>query len=132
MPWGVIVGAVLLALLWNYSDSLPLTSEVTVYLGWCPDARVNGECRKGEEAGNPTVYKAMADQQVVVYWTGKNPPAKLEHCSVRNARNWSCTLADWTRSMVDGEYSETSNPLNLYYPVPKYKWYWLDWNTNKN
>lgn len=119
-------------------DIFPL-DETTVYLGWCPADRVNGVCPRGEQAGFPTHYKVLVDQQIVMYWVEKNPPTKYEGCVVRNVRNWACTerFADkssMTSSMSAGIAETTSYPPSVfgtspYYQVPKWRWMILNWNT---
>ena len=45
---------------WLPSESAPFRSEVTVYLGWCSEARQIGRCKAKEEAANPTLGKRPA------------------------------------------------------------------------
>jgi hypothetical protein len=133
--------ASLVAGIWAFSESFPLVGEVTVYLGFCPHGRVNNICFNGEEAANYTTYRPNTEQQTVVYWSKNGPPSKYEHCAVRNTKNWSCTETSGTSSnvhqLLDGEYSETVQVMGIYvgqvfYQVPKWKWYLLEWQARKS
>ena len=141
--WGIAFWVGLVFSLWNWSDRLPFATEVTVYHGFCPKPRVNSVCEQGEEAANPTTYKALVDQQAIVYWTGGSAPSKLERCAIRDAHNWSCRLGTRRADDVDeikwilndGDFSETVDPLgvrvaSIFYQVPKWRWWLLNWGIN--
>ena len=134
--WGIAFWGGLMFCAWNWSDRFPFRDEFTVYLGFCPKERVGGVCPVAEEAANPTTYKVLVDQQAVVYWVGDGAPSKLEHCAVRDSRNWSCQIgdgkeADIRRQLADGEYGEVvfnstlARPPAIFYQVPKWKWWML-------
>lgn len=117
---------------WLFSDRLPLKREVTVYLGWCPQPLVAGACASGEEAANPTTYRADASSQVVVYWSEGQAPSRLQDCAVRDAVNWACGAFEAARvSMVEGKLSEAAPPMSAFYQVSKAKWLWLDLHTKR-
>ena len=140
---GWVIFAALCGLLWLFSGSLPFQSEVIVYIAFCPTPRVNEKCGAGEETSYTTTYKALPDQQAVVYWSaGNGKPAKYEHCAVRDAKNWSChkdgdngeRIYEYT--MADGQFAETAAPghfdrSSIFYPVPKWKWYLINLNQSR-
>jgi hypothetical protein len=54
----------------------------------------------------------------------------MTNCAVRDAKNWSCNQGEGSSSaMVDGWFSETGKLGQIFYQVPKYKWYWLRLHT---
>ena len=122
---------------WLCTESVPFRSEVTVYSGWCSEARQNSKCKAKEEAANPTTYKAIVDQQTVVYWIGDGEPSKMTPCAVRDAKNWSCQVGsgsnwfpDAKTAMVDGALIKSGGGGfdGLFYQVPKWRWWWLKLN----
>ena len=139
---GWLIFPTLGVLIWLFSGSLPFQSEVIVYNAFCPTPRVKEKCAAGEETAYPTTYKALPDQQVVVYWSaGNGRPEKYEHCAVRDAKNWTCHYdqADGERiylyTMGDGDYTETVARGHLasnFYGVPKWNWYWIKLNQSRN
>lgn len=127
--YGVFVA--MAAGIWLMMDNTPFSSERTVYLGWCPTPLVNGTCPKGEESGNPTTYRADRETNSVTHWTDGSPPRSYQNCAIRDASNWSCHIDDnYEVSMVDDKVTETGGLLaDMYYPVPKWRWYWLRLHT---
>ena len=122
---------------WLFSESAPFRSEVTVYPGWCSEARQDGKCKAKEEAANPTTYKALVGQQTVVYWSDDGAPSSMKSCAVRDVKNWSCQIGngigwypDAKTELVDGVLFKTgSGGLDLInYQVPKWYWWWLRLN----
>ena len=108
--------AVIVICLWAFSESLPFTSEVTVYLGFCP-TEPKTACPKGEEAAGYTTYRAHMESQSVIYWSKNGPPSKYEHCAVRDAKNWSCRTTGLSGTnehlLIDGEYAETVQIMGI-------------------
>src|SRR5262249_53101705 len=88
----VSFGLVLIAVIWAFSEQNPFRSEVTVYYAFCAGGLKQGKCDTKEETSNTTTFKAMPDQQTVIYWYGDERPKRLQNCAVRDARNWSCQL----------------------------------------
>lgn len=121
-----------IAVLWLVSEDLPFKSEITVYQMFCiGEGRKGNKCESKEETANPITYKAIVEQQTVVYWFEKSAPTRLRDCAVRNAKNWSCRRGDTFQTeykMIDGTLSETSeSPAQpIFYPAPKWHW-WLVW-----
>ena len=122
---------------WLFTDSAPFRSEVTVYFGSCTEARQNSKCKAKEEAANPATYKAIVDQQTVVYWIGDGEPSRMTPCAVRDAKNWSCQIGngnglfpDAKTAMVDGALIKTGRGDldEFFYQVPKWRWWWLKLN----
>jgi hypothetical protein len=134
-PAVLIIAAV--CFLWAVSESFPFHSEITVYNLFCTDGLKQGKCDSKEETANLTTYKALVEQQTVIYWQGKKDvPHRLRRCAVRNARNWSCQFGNELEDdptikwqMVDGEYSEiVQMPFAMqpmFYPVSKWYWWWI-------
>jgi hypothetical protein len=116
---------------WLTFDNVPFANEIVVYQGWCPKPRTDaGMCQAGEESANPVTYKASLEMQSVVYWFKDQAPSHMTNCAVRDAKNWSCNQGEgYSNAMVDGRLSETSKLSQMFYQVPKYKWYWLWLNT---
>lgn len=125
-------------LLWAFSHLLPFQSDVTVYNMFCTGGLSNGKCSSKEETANPSTYRALADQQTVLYWNSNtDAPKRLQHCAVRDTRNWSCQLEDKLEEspkiqwqMVGGEFREVvEKPFisaqSIFYAVPKWYWWWV-------
>lgn len=138
MKFTAAIAIAVVVVLWLFSESLPFQNEVTVYKMFCTGGLKQGKCNSKEETANPTTFKALVDQQTVIYWHGeKDPPNRLLHCAVRNARNWSCQLGNTLEDnpkiqwvMVDGEYREVvEKPFissnEIFYQVPKWYWWWI-------
>ena len=120
------------AAMWLLFDNPPFASEIMVYQGWCStpisDAKA---CRGNEESANPVTYKALSDNQTVIYWFEGRAPDRLTNCAVRDAKNWSCGQGEgFSTTMIEGRISETSKFGVIFYQVPKYRWYWLWLHTN--
>ena len=129
--------ALVCAVVWALSDHLPLQSEVTVYQGFCPVARVNEQCPGKEEAAGVTTFKVLVNEQAVVYWSEGTAPQRPYRCAVRDTRNWSCTFDPpkdgevnqprW--DMIDGDLhyvgTDAAPGSAIFYQIPKAKWWWL-------
>lgn len=116
--------------LWAFDYSLPFSDEETVYTTICHGVRKDGDCRGKEEPLDKTTYKALADQQIVIFWGDNTSPSRLEGCAVRNTRNWSCPQdLGYTSEMIDGQYKlQTASSI---YQVPKWYWWWLKFRQQK-
>lgn len=120
---------------WYFGDRFG--NETTVYRAFCAGNRENLECKSGEETANPTTYKAIIEQQTVVYWTGDSHPYRFRFCAVRDARNWACKdeaeteIATVRYVMSNGDYLELVDaPLratkgDVFYIVSKFRWWKL-------
>lgn len=116
--------------MWLYVEHPPFSSEVTVYLGWCPTPLEAGVCPKGEESGQQWIYKASEPTQSVVYWSKGGAPYRITECAVRDAMNWTChAFQEDEESMFDGRLKKHFLPGVTYYQVSKARWYWLWLNT---
>jgi hypothetical protein len=124
---GSVSLAILLAILIEDNiDLLPIWSEVTAYNMTCPSALLNGKCESVEQTVYPVTFKAIVEKQSVDYWFDTNDaPQHLLHCTVRDARNWSCLLnsnmTEW--KMVDGQFKDSANKNA--YAVSKSHWWWI-------
>jgi hypothetical protein len=133
--------AIIVTCFWLFSEALPFRTETTVYRLFCTGALTQGKCNAKEETANPSTYKAFVDQQTIVYWFENSPgPKRLQHCAIRNAKNWSCQLGNqlednprYEWQMIDGQLREngpTALSRDLFYQVPKWRW-WLVWLEEK-
>ena len=128
-----------LSVIWLFADHLPWQNEVVVYKLFCVGGRHGDVCPTHEETANRTTYKALVDQQTVVYWSEDGEePRRFGRCAVRDSKNWTCqfeSAADATplyvHRMIHGAYSETASPeafggpsTDVFYPVAKWRW-WL-------
>jgi hypothetical protein len=122
--FAVVIAA---ALAWCFSDLVPLGSEVTVYNITCMEGLKNGVCGSIEKTVTPVTYEAIAEQQNVVYWLGRNgTPQRLQRCIVRDARNWSCNLDDKAGTelkMANGQIKDDAD--HAAYAVSKLYWWWV-------
>jgi hypothetical protein len=133
----IVLGAVAIVALWANSDSFPFQSEVTLYQAFCSGGLKGGQCKTGEETANPTIFKVLVDQQIVLYWyagnNAPNPPKRLTHCAVRNNQNWSCRLAEddptYLWEMVDGQIREVASDIQVtnqtFYQTSKWNWWMI-------
>ena len=123
--------------IWLFSDNLPFQKEIVVYPLFCPGGRHDAACPKLEETANRTTYKALVDQQTVIYWTEDgDEPKRFARCAVRDSENWVCrheaspeVVPSHVYRMIHGSYTETTtspwvNSTDIFYPVSKWHW-WL-------
>jgi hypothetical protein len=113
-------------------------NEVTVYYMLCTGEQKEEQCNSKDVMATQTTYKAITEQQTVIYWHGDNDtPSRLRYCAVRDAQNWSCQLGNKLKAnptiewqMVNGEYYEVNHefydrPKGIFYPVSKWHWWWV-------
>jgi hypothetical protein len=124
-------------LVWIKSESLPFNSEVKVYHGFCTGKYENSICDSKEEGANPITYKALIEQQRVIYWNDTGGLLNSHsNCTVRNSRNWKCDadadengVPKYQWQMIDGDYTEivrgSLGITSVFYQIPKWKWWWL-------
>jgi hypothetical protein len=81
-----------------------------------------------DETFKPVTYKALNEQQQVIYWVEGFPPYSYENCAIRNDANWNCKVksafGDYEVQMVDGKYADARVEMSEAEIVPKWK-YWL-------
>lgn len=118
---------------WYYATSDVFSDEVTVYNFWCPEERVNGECLGKEELANPIKYKALVDQQTVMYWFNGSRLTKLNNCVVKDYENWSCEEGRYKTYMINGVIrGDYDHKVELFYQGPRWKWVLLDFKKKIN
>ena len=130
----ISVGILFFLSIWLFEDSFPYVREVNVYRAFCPTVRVDGKCLGEEEASGITTFKALPEQQTVLFWHGESAPDRLTSCAVRNEHNWSCKLGtshkdEPTWMLTNGNFSEVNSHIAItpgaeFYQVPKWHW-WL-------
>lgn len=79
--------------------------------------------------GVVTVYRVYPETQTVISWIPNlaEAPDRLSNCAVRDRSNWKCEDEGVTRTMVDGEFSETwskESVFNIAY-TSRLKYLWL-------
>lgn len=121
--------------LWLFSDYVPFQREIIVYRTFCKSGWVDGTCTSREEIANTTTFKAIPDQQTVLYWQENgDPPRRYKHCAVRDSENWSCQLGDefeaiprYQAQMVNGKFqdvaADAASRQTVFVTVPKWKWW---------
>jgi hypothetical protein len=126
---GYLLTMAIAAGVWLSFDNAPFATEITVYKASCPELRTkNLKCLKGEFPQAKETYRANSESQTVIYWQDGFAPQRLSGCAVRDSKNWSCTKhEDYTKNMVDGIFSDTSEFAGIYYQTSKLQWYklWL-------
>ena len=96
--------------------------EVTVY-------KIYHNSKTGvDETFKPVTYKALNEQQQIIYWADGSAPYSYERCAIRNSENWNCKVksefGDYDVQMVDGKYTDARIAMSGAEIVPKWK-YWL-------
>jgi hypothetical protein len=114
---------------WLFSDGVPFQNEVTIYNAFCTKGRIDNKCNSKEETAKAVTYKAVAEQNTMVHWADGNPPTKYDNCAIRNAKNWTCRIEDYSYQMLDGEYSVKSSSIwflpSPFYGISKWRWWIL-------
>jgi len=112
---------------WYYASSDIFSDEVTVYNLWCSKERIDGKCLGKEEPANPITYKALVDQQTVIYWFEGGALTKLDNCAVKDSENWSCESGSYHHYMINGIYHEDypHKVKSTFYQGPRWKWTFL-------
>jgi hypothetical protein len=103
----------------------------TVYERSCVKHNADGSRCVTWAAGPRTTYTVARETQTVVANDG-SAIARLSHCAVQDADNWTCTddgVLAVTRSMRDGKYSATMDgvPGLLSAQIRRYEWLVLEY-----
>ena len=124
---GIIIVVIGISLsIFLYTDSNYWKNEVTVYSLFHYEGDKN---TIKTETSLPVTYKALFEQQRVIYWQEGSAPQSYEKCVVRDYKNWKCdvksSIADnYEIKMLDGKLTDSPLKLKESEIVPKWKW-WL-------
>jgi len=129
----IIVALVVYWLIPSSSDSD--IQEKTVYYTYCTDFKHNpSSCPKGNnvQIGKHRFKIFLKEQMVISHlaWT-----SKLNSCAVFDKDNWWCGDSNYTQSMNDGDYWDSSyaagsldkkdenSPIPKYQQIPRFVYY---------
>jgi len=129
---GIIIVVIGISLsIFLYTDSNYWKNEVTVYSLFHYEGDKN---TIKTETSLPVTYKALFEQQRVIYWQEGSAPQSYEKCVVRDYKNWKC-FAKWSSVinddefiMVDGKFSTKKTIPSDDEIVPKWRWWVVRFN----